>query len=107
MALQRFAVLKLGSLRLTPHNPHLTPHTPDGGFYSGAFARGQPAAGPGVFSFANGNKQSGQWIAQVRALCRSDAGVHVVHLTSLQKEEGAEEDAPPKLVWISAADASI
>lgn len=59
----------------------------DGGFYSGAFARGQPAAGPGVFSFANGNKQSGKWIEQ--------------------KEEGAEDDALPKLVWISDADASI
>ena len=29
-------------------------------------------------------------------------------LTSLeQKEEGAEEDAPPKLVWISDAEANI
>ncbi len=89
------------------HTSSLTPHTSDGGFYSGAFARGQPAAGPGVFTFANGNKQSGQWIAQVHAFCRADAGVRVMHDTSLQKEEGAEEDAPPKLVWISAADASI
>jgi hypothetical protein len=43
----------------------LTP-PPDGGYYSGAFARGQPAAGPGVFTFANGNKQSGKWIEQAR-----------------------------------------
>ena len=59
----------------------------DGGFYTGAFARGQPSAGSGVFAFANGNKQSGKWIEQ--------------------KEEGAEDDALPKLVWISEVDASI
>ena len=28
-------------------------------------------------------------------------------LTFEQKEEGAEEDAPPKLVWISDAEANI
>ena len=59
----------------------------DGGFYTGAFSKGQPAGGPGVFTFANGNKQGGKWIEQ--------------------KEEGAEDDALPKLVWISDVDASI
>lgn len=73
-------------LRCCPHCVAIT-LLADGGFYSGAFARGQPAAGSGVFTFANGNKQSGKWIEQ--------------------KEEGAEEDALPKLVWISDADASI
>ncbi len=43
----------------------LTLRSTDGGFYSGAFSRGQPAAGHGVFTFANGNKQGGNWIAQV------------------------------------------
>jgi hypothetical protein len=72
----------------------LTP-PPDGGYYSGAFARGQPAAGPGVFTFANGNKQSGKWIEQARCprpvLCTANAVLLpcVCHLTLARRRRKA------------------
>ena len=71
-----FSVARVAIITSTP--PPLSANltlSADGGFYSGAFARGQPAAGPGVFSFANGNKQSGKWIEQAR--CPSE--LHWLH----------------------------
>jgi hypothetical protein len=115
MAFQRYALparvaptLTFATLLRPPsvHTARCNTLPADGGFYSGAFARGQPAAGPGVFVFANGNKQSGQWIAQVIADALLWPFFYGI-LTFEQKEEGAEEDAPPKLVWISDAEANI
>jgi hypothetical protein len=67
-----------------------------------------------VFTFANGNKQSGKWIEQARCprptLCTANAALLPCVASSnfgAQKEEGAEEDAVPKLVWITDAEASI